>query len=146
MLVIRLQRTGRENTPTYRIVLAEHTQPVKGKFLEILGHYLPAREPRVFEVNKERVEHWVSKGAQPSETMARLLKAHGVKNMDKFIKKYTKQVSKKNPPPAPETPAPAPKAEAAPAAEAPAAEPVAEAAPEAPAAAPEAPAVETPAA
>jgi small subunit ribosomal protein S16 len=135
MLVIRLQRTGRENTPTYRIVLAEHTQPVKGKFMEILGHYLPAREPRVFEVNTERVEYWVSKGAKPSETMARLLKAHGVKNMDKFITKYTKQVSKKNPPPAPEAaPAPAP---AAPAAEAPAAE----AAP-----ASEAPAAETPAA
>ena len=43
MLVIRLQRTGRENTPTYRLVVAEKARPVKGKFLEVLGHFLPAR-------------------------------------------------------------------------------------------------------
>lgn len=133
MLVIRLQRTGRENLPTYRIVVAEKARPVKGKYMELIGHYLPARKTPVFEVKADRVTHWVSKGATPSDTLARLLKRAGVKDMDKFIKKYTKQRSKKEPPPEAAAPAPvavaeAPKEEAAPAAEAPVAEaPAAEA-------------------
>lgn len=94
MLVIRLQRTGRENLPTYRMVVAEKSQPVKGGFLENLGHYLPAAEPPVVEVNVERIEHWVSKGACPSDTVARILKRKGLKGMDAFIKRYTKQRSK----------------------------------------------------
>lgn len=131
MLVIRLQRTGRENTPTYRLVVAEKARPVKGKFLEIVGHYLPARENPVFEHNDESIMSWIKKGAIPSDTVARLLKKAGLKDMDKFIQRYKKQVSKKAPPPeaapAPAA-APAPEAEAAPAevpAEAPAETPAA---------------------
>ncbi len=110
MLVIRLQRTGRENMPTYRLVVAEKARPVKGKFLEIVGHYLPARDPVIFEHNDERIQFWVGKGAIPSDTAARLLKKAGLKDMDKFIQRYAKQKSKK------EQPA---KAAAAPAAPAP---------------------------
>lgn len=133
MLVIRLQRTGRENLPTYRLVVAEKARPVKGKHIEILGHYLPARDPAVFEINTEKIETWVKKGATPSDTVARLLKKNGLKNMEKFIKRYPKRKSKSAPAeepvaaaapaPAPtETPAPeAPAAEAAPAGETPAA-------------------------
>jgi small subunit ribosomal protein S16 len=94
MLVIRLQRTGRENLPTYRLVVAEKARPVKGKFLEILGHYLPARENPVFEHKDERIEYWISKGAIPSDTVARLLRRAGLKNMDKFIQTYTKKKPK----------------------------------------------------
>lgn len=120
MLVIRLQRTGRENTPTYRLVVAEKARPVKGKFLEVLGHYLPARNPAIFEHEDEKIAAWVKKGAIPSNTVARLLKKAGMKDMDKFIVTYKKQVSKKAPPPEAAAPAaPAPVAEAAPAAEAP---------------------------
>jgi small subunit ribosomal protein S16 len=122
MLVIRLQRTGRANDPTYRVVLAEKRAAAKGKFLEVLGHYLPARKPAVLELKKDRAEHWIALGACPSETIARLLKAQGVKNVDKFISKYTKRRSKKEPPPE-AAPAPA----AAPAAEKPAEEKPAEA-------------------
>ncbi len=130
MLVIRLQRTGRENLPSYRIVVAEKARPVKGKFQEIVGHYLPARDPAVFEVKQDRVTHWVSKGATPSDTVARLLKRAGMKDMEKFIQRYAKQKSKKE---QPEAPAAAPAAAPAPVAEAPAAEaPKAEAAAEAP--------------
>lgn len=104
-LVIRLQRTGRENTPTYRIVLAEKRAAAKGKFQEILGHYLPARKPAVFELkSQERIAEWIGKGAIPSDTMARLLKKHGMKDMDKFISRYAKRKSKKAPA---EEPAPA---------------------------------------
>ncbi len=131
MLVIRLQRTGRENLPTYRLVVAEKARPVKGKFLEIVGNYLPAQKESSFTVETEKIEAWVKKGAIPSDTVARLLKKKGLKDMDKFIKRYAKRRSKNAPP---EEAAPAPVAAA----------PVAEAAPEAPAA--EAPAAEAPAA
>jgi small subunit ribosomal protein S16 len=78
--------------------------------LEIIGHYLPARKDPIFEVQAERVVHWISKGAIPSDTLARLFKRNGLKDMDKFIKTYAKQRSKKDPPPE-AAPAPAPKAE-----------------------------------
>lgn len=71
MLKIRLQRVGKKNTPSYRVVLAEHTAPPQGKFLEILGFYNPRKKQKSFK--KERIEHWLSKGAQPSSTVFNLL-------------------------------------------------------------------------
>lgn len=122
MLVIRLQRTGRKNLPSFRLVVAEKARSAKGKFQEIVGHYLPAQEPPVIDVVKDRIAHWVKNGAQPSDTVARLLKRQGMENMDRFIQRYAKRKSK-NPEevaaaPAPAPAAKAPEAEAAPAAEA----------------------------
>ena len=94
MLMIRLQRTGRSNLATYRIVVAEKARPVKGKFLEIIGHYLPQQNPPVFKVDESRVTAWIAKGAQPSDTAARLLRKNGMKGMDSFVRKYTKRKSK----------------------------------------------------
>ncbi len=116
MLVIRLQRTGRENLPTYRIVVAEKQKPVKGKFLEIIGHYLPAQDPVKLEIKTDRAEAWIKNGAIPSDTVARLLKKSGVKGMEKFMFTYTKKRPKGEEPAPAEAAAPA----AAPAAEAPA--------------------------
>lgn len=116
MLVLRLQRTGRKNLPSYRIVVAEKARPVKGKFLAIVGHYLPAGKNPEIKIEKDQVSEWISKGARPSDTLARLLKKEGMKDMDKFIQKYTKQKSKSAPAEEPAAPA-----AAAPAAEAPAA-------------------------
>lgn len=127
MLVIRLQRTGRENLPTYRLVVAEKARPVKGKYLEIVGHYLPARDPAVFEHLDEKIKRWIEKGATPSDTVARLLKRAGMDGMDKFIRKYTKRRSKKEAAAALAAPASAPAAEAPKTEEAPKEEPVAEA-------------------
>lgn len=112
MLVIRLQRTGRENLPTYRIVLSEKSKHVKKGAQEIFGHYLPNRKNPVFECNQERVAYWVKFGATPSDTVARLLKKAGMKDMDKFIQRYTKQKSKKEAPEGAAAPAAAPAAEA----------------------------------
>ncbi len=98
MLVIRLQRTGRSNLATYRLIVAEKARPAKGKFHEIIGHYLPSRKDDSLQVNTERVLHWIGSGAVPSDTVARLLKRQGMKDMDKFIKRYTKQKPKKAPP------------------------------------------------
>jgi small subunit ribosomal protein S16 len=118
MLVLRLQRTGRKNLPTYRIVAAEKARPVKGKFLEVIGHYLPAQKTKDIKVDTERVQHWISKGAIPSDTLARLLTRSGMKGMEKYMEKYTKQRSKKEPVEEKASPAPTP----APVVEAPAAE------------------------
>jgi len=71
MLKIRLQKTGKKNAPSYRIVLCEHTSPPQGKFIEILGHYNPRLKQKGFK--KERIEHWISKGAQASPTVHNLL-------------------------------------------------------------------------
>lgn len=94
MLKIRLQRTGRTNAPTYRLVVAEHSRPVQGKHLEVLGHYLPTRNPVVFEFDSEKILGWIKKGACPTDTVARLLNKSGVKGMEKFIVRYVKKRSK----------------------------------------------------
>lgn len=87
MLRIRLTRIGRKGQPKYRVVVAEHSRPVKAKFIEVLGQYDPTTKK--MEILKERVTHWVSVGAQPSQTVARLLKNDGMKEMEKFIKHVT---------------------------------------------------------
>ena len=76
MLKIRLQRVGKKNAPSYRVVLAEHTAPPQGKFQEILGFYNPRKKEKNFK--KERIEHWLSKGAQLSPTVHNLLVDEGV--------------------------------------------------------------------
>ncbi|MDD5025780.1 MAG: 30S ribosomal protein S16 [Candidatus Peribacteraceae bacterium] len=94
MLTIRLQGTGKRNNRTFRIVLAEKSAPVKGKVQEILGHYLPTRTPKTFECDMERVSFWIGRGAQVSNTLARLFKRQGAKDMERFITTYTKKKSK----------------------------------------------------
>ncbi|MBA4336502.1 30S ribosomal protein S16 [bacterium] len=91
MLKIRLSRTGRKNYPSYRIVVAEHSAPIKGKFLEVLGHYIPNREPKVFEYDEKKIREWISKGAKPTDTVASLLKRHGVSGMEGFIEARNKK-------------------------------------------------------
>ena len=71
MLMIRLQRTGKRGQAYFRIVILEHTSRVKGKYLELLGNYNPHQKE--FKVKKDRVEYWVSKGAQISPTVNNLM-------------------------------------------------------------------------
>ncbi len=94
MLVIRLQRTGRKNTPTYRIVVSEKTKHVSKGSMEVMGHYLPAQGKPVFECDQTRIAHWVKQGAIPSNTVARLLNKAGMKDMEKYMLRYTKKKSK----------------------------------------------------
>ena len=65
VLVIRLARTGRRNQPKFRVVVAEHSKPVKGKVVEIVGHYNPTVKKDPLTINKEAVESWLGKGTQP---------------------------------------------------------------------------------
>ena len=75
---LRLTRVGSKKNPVYRIVAADSRSPRDGKFLEIVGRYNPQTDPSTIEVDEERVRDWLSKGAQPSDTVARLLKVKGV--------------------------------------------------------------------
>lgn len=81
MVKIRLSRTGRRHYATYRLVAAEATSPRDGRFIEILGHYnpnLPNNSEQRLVIDRERIEHWISKGAQPSETVWSLLRKQGL--------------------------------------------------------------------
>ncbi len=78
MLKLRLRRTGAKKRPSYRIVVAEHSSPRDGRFVEIIGHYNPLTEPATVKVDEDRARHWLSVGAQPTETVAGLLKRAGV--------------------------------------------------------------------
>ena len=78
MLRIRLRRTGKIHQPSYRVVVADQRAKRDGDFVEVLGHYNPRSHPKVFEVNQERVAHWLSVGAQPSDTVHRLFVSQGI--------------------------------------------------------------------
>ena len=73
LLVVRLARTGRRNQPKFRVVVAEHSKPIDGKVVEIVGHFDPAAPDKPFVVNKEAISKWIGQGAKPSNTVARLL-------------------------------------------------------------------------
>jgi small subunit ribosomal protein S16 len=74
MLAIRLRRTGSSKKPYYRVVVADSRNWRDGRFVEVLGHYDPRRDPAAVTIDQERAKYWISKGAQPSETVESLLK------------------------------------------------------------------------
>ena len=74
MLAIRLMRTGAKKRPSYRIVVKEKQSKRDGACLENLGTYNPTRQPAEISLKAERVQYWIDKGAQPSETVRRLIK------------------------------------------------------------------------
>lgn len=77
MVKIRLRRTGAKKQPSYRVVVADSRAPRDGRFIEIIGHYNPRTEPVTLEVHEDRVLHWLSVGAQPTETVQHLLENLG---------------------------------------------------------------------
>ncbi len=78
MVKLRLARLGRKKRPFYRLIAACSESPRNSKFLEILGHYDPLKEPAQWDVNSERISYWLSKGAQPSDTVKSYLKKTGL--------------------------------------------------------------------
>ncbi len=71
---IRLKRIGAKNSPVFRVVVADSRSPRDGKFIEEIGTYNPLKSGNNFEIQLERAEYWISKGAQPSETVASFVK------------------------------------------------------------------------
>ena len=84
MVKIRLRRMGAKSQPTYRIVATEKESPRDGRFLEILGSYNPRTVPATVQVNEDRVYHWMSQGAQPSESVVKLFRSTGL--MDRYAR------------------------------------------------------------
>ena len=100
MLIIRLQKVGKKHTTTFRVVLTQKTAGPKRKYLELLGNV--NRKSKAVSLSKERILHWISQGAQPSETMHNLLISQGVITGEKIP---VHKVSKKAPEVAPVAPA-----------------------------------------
>ena len=75
---IRLARIGSKKNPVYRVVVADARSPRDGRFLEIVGQYNPRTTPSTIEIDADKVRDWISKGAQPTDPVKRLLKVKGV--------------------------------------------------------------------
>jgi small subunit ribosomal protein S16 len=73
---IRLRREGAKNRPYYKVVVADSRSPRDGKFIEIIGTYDPKVAAHNSSLNLERADYWISKGAQPSDTVRSLIKSH----------------------------------------------------------------------
>ena len=78
MLVIRLARFGAKKKPTYRVVVIEQDRARNSRSVEVVGHYNPISKPAEVHLEHDRISHWVKNGAQPSVTVARLMKKHPV--------------------------------------------------------------------
>ena len=75
---MRLKRRGSKGAPFYRIVVADARAPRDGRFVEEIGYYDPTKEPSVIKIDQELASKWLSQGAQPTETVKKLLKIAGV--------------------------------------------------------------------
>jgi len=75
---IRLARVGSKKNPIYRVVVADSRSPRDGKFIEIVGRYNPQTQPSTIELDEAKVKDWISKGAQPTDSVQKLMKAEGL--------------------------------------------------------------------
>ena len=75
---LRLTRVGSKKNPIYRVVAADSRSPRDGKFIEIVGRYNPQTDPSTIELDEEKIKAWLEKGAQPTESVRRLLKAKNI--------------------------------------------------------------------
>jgi small subunit ribosomal protein S16 len=71
-----MRRTGSKKRPFFRVVVSEARSKKEGEFVEVLGFYNPRTKPAVVEINKERINHWISKGARPTDSVRTLLAKH----------------------------------------------------------------------
>jgi small subunit ribosomal protein S16 len=78
VLRIRLRRTGKKKQPSYRLVVADSRAPRDGDFVETIGLYDPLTDPPTIRINEEKAKGWMAKGAQPSETVVKLMRRQGI--------------------------------------------------------------------
>ena len=89
MVKIRLRRVGAKKRPSYRLVVADSRAPRDGAFISIIGHYNPLTDPETVVIDEEKALHWLREGAQPTDTVARLLTKTGIIEKFKTIKEKT---------------------------------------------------------
>ena len=82
MVRLRLRRMGAKKAPFYRVVAADTTSPRDGRFIEVLGHYNPTKDPQIIELKEDRVRYWLGVGAQPSDTVRSLFRQKGLLKKD----------------------------------------------------------------
>ena len=75
---MRLKRMGQKKAPFYRVIVADSRSPRDGRFIEEVGYYDPTKDPSVIKIDKELAKKWLSQGAQPTDTVAKLLKIAGI--------------------------------------------------------------------
>ena len=75
---IRLRRVGSKKNPVWRVVVADKRSPRDGRTIETIGRYNAQTEPSTIEIDAERAQYWLDHGAQPSETVANLLRTQGI--------------------------------------------------------------------
>lgn len=75
---MRLKRMGQKKAPFYRVVVADSRSPRDGRFIEEVGYYDPNQNPSVVKIDEEKAKKWLATGAQPTETVAKLLKIAGI--------------------------------------------------------------------
>ena len=78
MVKMRLRRMGQKKAPFYRIVVSDSRSPRDGRFIEEIGTYDPSTEPSTIKSDEEAAKKWLANGAQPTETVSKLLKAAGI--------------------------------------------------------------------
>lgn len=76
---IRLARGGSKKRPFYRVVAADARMPRDGRYLEIIGHYNPMTEPSMVKIDEDKANKWLSRGAQPTDAVEKLLQIAGIK-------------------------------------------------------------------
>jgi small subunit ribosomal protein S16 len=104
-VAIRLRREGALNRPYFKVVVTDTRSPRDGKFIEIVGTYDPKKAGQNSTLKLDRIEHWISKGAQPSDTVRSLIKK--TKNPEAAAKKAAAAAAKKAAPAPKPAPAPA---------------------------------------
>jgi small subunit ribosomal protein S16 len=75
---IRLARVGSKKNPIYRVVVADARSPRDGRFIEIVGRYNPQTQPSTIDLDADRIRDWIAKGAQPTDSVRRLMKSQGL--------------------------------------------------------------------
>ena len=73
---VRLTRVGSKKNPIWRVVVSDQRSPRDGRFIETIGHYNPQTDPSTIVIDEERFQHWVARGAQPTNTVKQLVRAH----------------------------------------------------------------------
>jgi small subunit ribosomal protein S16 len=73
---VRLTRVGSNKNPIWRVVVADQRSPRDGRFIEAIGHYNPQTDPSTIDIDEERLRHWLDRGARPTNTVKKLIKAY----------------------------------------------------------------------
>ncbi|MDO4797264.1 MAG: 30S ribosomal protein S16 [Coriobacteriales bacterium] len=93
---IRLARHGAKKRPFYRVVVADSRMPRDGRYIELVGRYNPVSDPKMIDIDLERVDAWIAKGAQPTNSVSHLIAiARGEKPMPEKREKLSKKAAAK---------------------------------------------------